>query len=202
MPTDPNTLLGSLKIELNKKLVDDEALDAILNKALVGVIGTFERATSRNLTVPADGDPDTIIMRPVNGGLVRLPDAREVTLVESAALQGGPWVTVAPELYETQSWQGEDTAVWMRWLAPDAAVTFCRVTGKFGLFPLPDDVERAIIALAAHRYRGRGGEANGQWAAVDGLPAQSGARVSPEYTCAVKDWKVPTATIQSVDVSA
>lgn len=193
-------LLAAVRAELE---IPDSKVgnDVRLQQRIAAAISTFEDGTFRSLRVPATGDPDVSFVRECNGGVVRVPDARAITLVETSDRFNGPWTETT--LYNPVEWFVDDVYVWLKLDPCVAAASYVRVTGKFGLFglsPLPTSVFDAIVTLAVHRWRARGGEAAGEWDGPDGGPSQSFARLPPSYLSTVKALKVPAAPISWIGV--
>lgn len=181
--------LAALKGELGEGLTNT-ANDSVLQRKLDAAIGSFEESAHRNLRQPASGDPDVSIQLPVVGGIIRLPDARAITSITT--------VSAAPAVVDLsavvlQGWRISSTSVWATIpttdgdLAP-AAVT---VVGKFGITNIPATVVDGVLALAAHKWRSRGGESAAMLELPDGSIQQQFNRVSPAYFAAVRTFRVP-----------
>lgn len=196
-------LLATLKLELNKQGTgDDDHLLTVLN----GARATFSDSTGRNLDAPADGDPETTVIRPINGGIVRVPDLRSVSKVEVSARRLSPtWAEVTG--YDAVPWFDDNTFVWLTlgsdtaWpVLPTTPWKWARITGQFGMHPLPRAVEGAVVTLAAHRWRARGSEAAGTWEMPDGQAVQTFQRLPADYNAAVRDYKVPAPVLSTIGV--
>ncbi|MEN0015551.1 MAG: hypothetical protein AAGC46_19440 [Solirubrobacteraceae bacterium] len=193
-------LLALLKTELR---VQGSSKDADLQQILDGAVATFAERTGRNLTQPDAGDPETTVVRAIHGGVLRVPDARTVSKLELSPTRLNPsWTTITS--FDGHPWKTDASVVWLtvNSFGLTGSYAVARVTGRFGLSPIPLSAANAIVSLAAHRYRARGAEAGAEWSDPAGdMPTVTFRQLPPSYLEAVRAWTVPQRPVSYTQVA-
>lgn len=186
------TLEESLEYQLGSGAVSSERVSELIASALAA----FEDATFRRVTPPASGDADTVQILEVSGGVVKLPHARSITSVELSATRLSPTWVVA-EGYDAATQHTESGYAWLE-LAPDAVGVVARVTGKFGMHPLPTTVFDGIVAFAAYLERARGADVEMTTHYHDDGPQQQvpGDQTPAAWRVAVARYKIKAPNLE------
>jgi hypothetical protein len=174
--------LAQLKAYLDLQLADAQR-DVYLQSLLDGMTVRVERYTGRRFAPdPAlvAGDPPTDTAAPVTKTLhperttgrdiwpsqysrvVRIPDVREI---DSVVLDG---TTVDPDDYTLRGSDplGLDPPYWQ--IKLESYGRELQITGRFGFWPVPDDVTDAFLTACARRYHERKASFADQVQAGDG----------------------------------
>lgn len=140
--------VADLDIEELKSYVNIEGADhdVALQLQLDAAIEEFSHTGRRLTPLPAnEADPPAAVTRRIDGSRwVRIPDAREVTLVTVDGVATDQW-----ELRKNKATDPDDHPRPFLELLRGGLV--CEVTGRFGFVEIPADMKDAIYSIAARR---------------------------------------------------
>ncbi len=151
---------------------DDEVLQAYLDEALEQAQAPPPHGCGRLLIPDPEDEDDDPVQRRIRahgGRFVRIPDAREITEV----LVDDDVVTD----YETKSRNGVIVGLEL----PDECDAV-KVTGRFGLWPIPASLGGAIYILAARSYYEQAAQFADQVEVLEGTAVHSYYRQLPPRT--------------------
>jgi hypothetical protein len=158
--------LAELKSYLDTTRTSD---DTLLQSILDGVSGRVERYTGRLFhpdpplvsgldTAPAVTSPVYLPRRALKWGVycprtrtVDIPEAREIDTVAAAAATVSGFTPLGENPWERIQVFG----VTVPWQNPVTALPAITVTGRFGLWPAPDDIKDAVLVMSARRWKER-----------------------------------------------
>ena len=143
MPLDPAILASQQYLGLP----EDPKHETRLERTLAAAVARFSSYTGRRVE-PTTAATETVIVHGP-GPVYRVPDLAELSAIEVV----GSLTPLDPALAELVTWGASPTAVMIRLHGAPADISALRLTGQFGMDPIPADLEDALYQYAATRWR-------------------------------------------------
>lgn len=175
---------------LRKYLGGNQGSDEDLRRTLDAAVAQCSTYTGR--TIGQVENTSVIVW--VDGSVVKVPDARVLTAVE---VLDGPDAGILDLETVEPLWSFPHP--WLRLpIRLDRARV--RVTGQFGMFPLPDDLLDSIYSMAARKWREKDASYADTVVLEDGSQAAYYRQLPASVKAAWDAWSIPEPAIVSVEV--
>lgn len=176
---------------LRSYLGESEALEADLRRTLDAAVAQCSTYTGRTL-----GQVEQMAVTDwVDGSVVKVPDVRVLTSVE---VLDGPHAGVVDLEMVEPLWSFPHP--WLR-LPIRLARARVRVTGEFGMHPMPVDLLDSIYAMAARKWREKDANYADTVVHPDGSQDAYYRQLPASVKAAWDAWKLPDPPVVSVQVA-